>query len=211
MPESRLRTVFCISGCLFAIRRKIFDEIKDKIASRNWFGIEVKGGEDRYMTHQVLMAGYDTIVNTYAKCYTSAPNKLTKLFMQQLRWKRSGLMMYFWALARPVEHTKRFALPSLALLLFPPTLSLTVLGVYTSAIISGDIGFTLINKFVFTIMIFTCVSLASIIILYKYDSRQALTGVLFLPALMFWYVVMDQFFLPLLALLTLDEKGWSSR
>jgi hyaluronan synthase len=211
MPESHLKTVFCISGCLFAIRRHVFNEIKSKIADRNWFGIEVKGGEDRYMTHQVLMQGYDTFVNTKAKCYTTAPNTLKQLFMQQLRWKRSGLMMYFWALARPLEHTRRFSIPSLALLLFPPTLSLTVLGVYTSAIIAGDIGLALINKFVFTIMIFSCVSFFSIIILGKYDTRQKFMGFLFLPGLMFWYVIIDQFFLPLLAILTFDEKGWSSR
>ena len=95
--------------------------------------------------------------------------------------------------------------------MFPPTLSLTVLGVYTSAIISGDIGAALINKFMFTIMIFSCVSLISVLILNKYDHRQRFSGFLFLPALMFWYVIMDQFFLPLLALLTFDEKGWSSR
>jgi cellulose synthase/poly-beta-1,6-N-acetylglucosamine synthase-like glycosyltransferase len=211
MPESRLSTVFCISGCLFAIRRKVFNEIKQKIADRNWFGIEVKGGEDRYMTHQVLMHGYDTIVNTAAKCYTTAPSTLKQLFMQQLRWKRSGLMMYFWALRRPLLHTKRFNVASLALLFFPPTLSLTVLGVYISAIISGEIGFTLINKFMFTIMIFVCVALVSMVVINKYDHRQKFIGALFLPALMFWYVIIDQFFLPLLAILTFDEKGWSSR
>lgn len=211
MPESRLSTVFCISGCLFAIRRSVFGKIKQKIADRNWFGIEVKGGEDRYMTHQVLMQGYDTIVNTAAKCYTTAPSTLKQLFMQQLRWKRSGLMMYFWALRRPLEHTKRFNVGSLALLYFPPTLSLTVLGIYMSAILSGDIGLTLINKFMFTIMIFTFVALVSMFVINKYDHRQKFIGALFLPALTFWYVIIDQFFLPLLAILTFDEKGWSSR
>lgn len=211
MPESYLSTVFCISGCLFAIRRSTFNLIKDKIADRNWFGIEVKGGEDRYMTHQVLMAGFDTIVNTKAKCYTTAPSSLKQLFMQQLRWKRSGLMMFFWALSRPLEHTRRFSISSLSLLFLPPMLSMTVLAVYSTSIVSGDIGILAINKFLFTIMIFACVAFISMLVLNKYDKRQKFLGFLFLPALMFWYVVIDQFFLPLLALLTFDEKGWSSR
>ncbi len=211
MPETKLKTVFCISGCLFAVKRKVFEEIKDKIDSRNWFGLEIKGGEDRYMTHQVLMAGYGTIVNPKARCYTTAPSKLKQLFMQQLRWKRSGLMMFFWAITKPLIHTRRFSVPSLGLLLLPPILSLTVLVVYISALFTGSIGLMLVDKFLFTIMIFTCVSFFSVVILNKYDKKQKFAGVLFLPALMFWYVVIDQFFLPLLALLTFDEKGWSSR
>jgi hyaluronan synthase len=211
MPESYLKTVFCISGCLFAIRRSTFDMIKEKIATRNWFGIEVKGGEDRYMTHQVLMAGFDTIINTKAKCYTTAPGTLRQLFMQQLRWKRSGMMMFFWALSRPLMHTRRFSIASMALLFFPPMLSITVLAVYATAIISGDLGIMALNKFLYTILIFVCVSFISMVVINKYDRRQKFMGFLFLPALMFWYVVIDQFFLPLLALLTLDEKGWSSR
>jgi hyaluronan synthase len=211
MPESYLRTVFCISGCLFAVRRDVFDKIKQKIADRNWFGIEVKSGEDRYMTHQVLMAGYDTLINTEAKCYTTAPATLKQLFMQQLRWKRSGLMMFFWALSRPTEHTKRFSVPSLMLLLLPPLLSLTVLSVYTASILAGSVGLSLLAKFFFAIIILGIVASISIIILNKHDTRQAFSGFLFLPALMFWYIIIDQFFLPLLALLTLDEKGWSSR
>lgn len=209
MPEVKLRTVFCISGCLFAIKRKVFEIIKPKIESRNWFGLEIKGGEDRYMTHQVLMAGYDTVVNTEAKCYTTAPMSLRQLFMQQLRWKRSGLMMFFWAFARPLEHTRRFSAGSLSLLFLPPTLSLTVLMVYICSLAMGDISLLMIGKFMFTILVFSCVAFFSSLLLK--NQKQGITGLFFLPALMIWYVVIDQFFLPLLALLTLDEKGWSSR
>lgn len=209
MPEVNLKTVFCISGCLFAIKREVFDIIKPKIESRNWFGLEIKGGEDRYMTHQVLMAGYDTIVNTNAKCYTTAPLTLRQLFMQQLRWKRSGLMMFFWAAARPLEHTKRFSAASLCLLLLPPTLSLTVLSVYVCSLAMGDVSLLMLGKFMFTTMVFACVAFMSSLLLR--NEKQSISGLMFLPALMIWYVVIDQFFLPLLALLTLDEKGWSSR
>lgn len=214
LPEIKLRTVFCISGCLFAIKREVFNIIKPKIEERNWFGIEVKGGEDRYMTHQVLMSGYDTIVNTDARCYTTAPPSLKQLFMQQLRWKRSGLMMYFWAVRRPLEHINRFKTASLSLLLLPPTLSLTVLAMYITSLLTGVVSFLMFGKFIFTIMVFSCVAFLSSIILNYFSKglvKQSLGGFFFLPALMFWYVVIDQFFLPLLALLTLDEKGWSSR
>lgn len=214
MPEIKLRTVFCISGCLFAIKRKVFEIIRPKIEERNWFGIEVKGGEDRYMTHQVLMAGYDTIVNTDARCYTTAPPSLKQLFMQQLRWKRSGLMMFFWALRRPMQHVNRFNSASLSLLLLPPSLSLTVLAMYITSLLTGVVSFLMFGKFLFTIMVFSCVAFGSSIVLNYFSTgivKQDVTGFFFLPGLMFWYVVIDQFFLPLLAMLTLDEKGWSSR
>lgn len=211
MPESSLGTVFCISGCLFCIKRTLFDQIKGEIDKRNWFGLEIKGGEDRFMTHQVLLAGYDTIVNTNAKCYTTAPPTIKQLFMQQLRWKRSGLMMFFWALRRPGVHVKRFTSASLALLLMPPMLSLSVLIAYIGALISGDLGLALVDKFLFSIMVLSCIAFISTMILNITDDRQRFARVLFLPAFAFWYIVIDQLFLPFLALLTLDEKGWSSR
>ena len=79
IPENWTRSVGCISGCLFAIRRELLLRIEPKIRSRHWFGIPVNQGEDRFLTHQTLLHGYGTYVNNDALCWTTAPATLTRV------------------------------------------------------------------------------------------------------------------------------------
>lgn len=76
VPENWTRSIGCISGCLFAIRRELLLEIEPKIRSRHWFGIPVNQGEDRFLTHQTLLRGYGTYINNDALCWTTVPSKL---------------------------------------------------------------------------------------------------------------------------------------
>ena len=66
IPENWTRSICCISGCLFAIRRDLLLEIEPAIRARNWFGIPVNQGEDRFLTHQTLLRGYGTYINNDA-------------------------------------------------------------------------------------------------------------------------------------------------
>jgi len=90
IPENWTRSICCISGCLFAIRRELLLEIEPAIRSRNWFGIPVNQGEDRFLTHQTLLRGYGTYINNDALCWTTVPNTLPVLFKQQLRWRAAS-------------------------------------------------------------------------------------------------------------------------
>ena len=98
VPENWTRSVGCISGCLFAIRRELLLEIEPKIRSRHWFGIPVNQGEDRFLTHQTLLRGYGTYINNDALCWTTVPTTLPNLFKQQLRWRRSIVRDLFYTL-----------------------------------------------------------------------------------------------------------------
>ena len=98
IPENWTRSVCCISGCLFAIRRELLLEIEPAIRARNWFGIPVNQGEDRFLTHQTLLRGYGTYINNDALCWTTVPNTLSVLFKQQLRWRRSIVRDFFYTL-----------------------------------------------------------------------------------------------------------------
>lgn len=111
--------VFCISGCLFAVRRGIFEEVESEVRNRNWFGMKVRDGEDRYMTHAILMRGWKTILNPAAVCWTAAPSQLAQLFGQQVRWRRSGLRDLFWTLARLPEHVRIMGLRALFSAILP--------------------------------------------------------------------------------------------
>ena len=78
IPENWTRSVCCISGCLFAIRRDLLLN-RPAIRARHWFGIPVNQGEDRFLTHQTLLRGYGTYINTDALCWTTVPTKLSQL------------------------------------------------------------------------------------------------------------------------------------
>ena len=104
IPENMTRSVCCISGCLFAIRRTLLLELEPILRARHWFGIPVNQGEDRFLTHQALMRGYGTYINNDALCWTAVPTRLSVLFNQQLRWRSSILRDLFYTLRNLPKH-----------------------------------------------------------------------------------------------------------
>ena len=90
--ERSFRTVMCLSGCLTAYRRYVLLELEPILESRAICGVPIKYGEDRFLTRQIVKAGYQTVYTTAAYCETAAPRDLTAYFAQQLRWRRSNLV-----------------------------------------------------------------------------------------------------------------------
>jgi len=54
--------------------------------------VPIKYGEDRFLTRQIIKAGYKTTMTTEAMCFTKAAVDLRSYFNQQLRWKRSNIV-----------------------------------------------------------------------------------------------------------------------
>jgi cellulose synthase/poly-beta-1,6-N-acetylglucosamine synthase-like glycosyltransferase len=92
--ERAYETVMCLSGCLTAYRRSVLLELEPVLEDRNLLGVEIKYGEDRFLTHQIVKRGYRTRLTMAAKCFTKAPTTLRGYFNQQLRWKRSNIADY---------------------------------------------------------------------------------------------------------------------
>ncbi len=90
--ERGLRQVLCLSGCLTAYRRDVLMELEPILEDRNMFGIAIKYGEDRFLTHQIVNHGYRTVMTMDAMCFTKAATTLNGYFNQQLRWKRSNIV-----------------------------------------------------------------------------------------------------------------------
>jgi cellulose synthase/poly-beta-1,6-N-acetylglucosamine synthase-like glycosyltransferase len=90
--ERSMHSVMCLSGCLTAYRRHVLLELEPILEDRNVFGVSIKYGEDRFLTRQIVKAGYRTLLTMDAFCYTKAPTTLTGYFNQQLRWKRSNII-----------------------------------------------------------------------------------------------------------------------
>ncbi len=90
--ERGLDCCLCLSGCLTAYRRKVLIELEPILEDRNMFGIPIKYGEDRYLTHLIVKKGYRTRMTMDAMCFTKAQVTLRAYFNQQLRWKRSNIV-----------------------------------------------------------------------------------------------------------------------
>ncbi len=90
--ERALRQVMCLSGCLTAYRRHVLMQLEPILEDRNIAGIPIKYGEDRFLTRQIVKAGYRTVMTMDAMCFTKAPTDLRGYWNQQLRWKRSNIV-----------------------------------------------------------------------------------------------------------------------
>ncbi len=93
--ERTLSSVMCLSGCLTAYRRHVLIELEPILEARNILGVPIKYGEDRFLTRQIVKAGYQTCLELDAYCHTKAPPTLNGYFSQQLRWRRSNLVDFF--------------------------------------------------------------------------------------------------------------------
>ncbi len=107
--ENAYSTVLCLSGCLTAYRRRVLIELEPIVQNRHMFGVPIKYGEDRFLTRQIIKAGYATRLCPKAICFTNAPTTLSGYFSQQLRWRRSNLVDFLGSLS----HIWRLPLPVL--------------------------------------------------------------------------------------------------
>ncbi len=97
--EWGFKRMLCLSGCLTAYRRSVLLELEPVLAARALMGMPIKYGEDRYLTRQIVKAGYLTTITLAARCRTFVPRTLGAYFSQQLRWRRSNLVDYTGGLA----------------------------------------------------------------------------------------------------------------
>lgn len=97
--ERAFRTVLCLSGCLTAYRREVLLELEPILENRTLLGMPIKYGEDRFLTRQIIKAGYKTTMTMDAICHTEAPDELDVYLRQQLRWRRSTVVDYLGSLS----------------------------------------------------------------------------------------------------------------
>jgi cellulose synthase/poly-beta-1,6-N-acetylglucosamine synthase-like glycosyltransferase len=97
--EWGFRRVMCLSGCLTAYRRSVLIELEPILENRALLGMPIKYGEDRFLTRQIIKAGYLTTFTVAARCRTFVPGTLSGYFSQQLRWRRSNVIDYLGGLS----------------------------------------------------------------------------------------------------------------
>lgn len=206
VPENWTRSVGCISGCLFAIRRELLLLIEPKVRARHWFGIPVNQGEDRFLTHQTLLHGYGTYINTDALCWTTVPATLNELFKQQLRWRRSVIRDLFFTLRTLPQHIWTLHPNSVATLVLTPLGTVVgLLAVLT--MLSGD---PMAWAGPAPLVVYLGIAAALGWAIRRYSSREAVQNPLAFGAYVAWSLVSSLFITPL-ALCTMDSRDWGTR
>jgi len=196
-------SVMCLSGCLTAYRRHVLIELEPILEDRNVCGIPIKYGEDRFLTRQIVKAGYTTLMTTDAQCWTKAPTELTKYYNQQLRWKRSNIIDYFGG----IKHAWRLH----------PLVGLHYLSMFALLLVYPFVViFALMQNRFWEMALFHVAVLAALGLVYSLapttralPQHQRVHPLAFLPMAILLpaaYVVLTP-----LALLTLDSGSWETR
>ncbi len=199
--ERSFRSVLCLSGCLTAYRRHVLLELEPILEARNIAGIPIKYGEDRFLTRQIVKAGYETVYTTEAWCETAAPATLSGYFSQQLRWRRSNLvdmlcgLSHAWRL-HPVLTVHYVS--QLALLLSYPVI----------------IVHNLLNGQFWGVLLLHMLIMGAMGVIYRVDKRHLpadmrVSALSFLPMGLLMPITYA-LFTPL-ALFTLDSGSWETR
>lgn len=206
IPENWTRSVCCISGCLFAIRRELLLEIEPAIRSRNWFGIPVNQGEDRFLTHQTLLRGYGTYIDNDALCWTNVPSTLSVLFKQQLRWRRSIVRDFFFTLKKLPKHVWKLHPNTVLTLVLTPLGAVIGFLVVVTALSSDPLAWA------GPLPLVTALGIGAVLtwMIKKYSAREAITHPLAFGAYVAWTIVSSLFLTPL-ALCTMDSADWGTR
>src|SRR5580700_4869813 len=206
IPENYTRSVCCVAGCLFAIRRELLLQIEPLIRARNWFGIPVNQGEDRFLTHQTLLHGYGTYINNDALCWTTVPNTLSMLFKQQLRWRRSIVRDFFFTLKTLPQHVWTLHPNTVLTLVLTPLGAIVALLVVLTMMSGNPMQMAGPGPLIGYLAIAAILSL----VIRKYSAREAVNNPLAFGAYLAWTVV-SSLFLTTLALCTLVSRDWGTR
>jgi hyaluronan synthase len=204
--ENWTRSVTCVGGYLLAIRRDIFEQIEPKILARNWFGIEVVEGEDRFITHHALLLGYDTYINTNARCWTKAPEQYPQFFKQQYRWRKSGIRDLFMTYKLLWKHVGIMHPNGI----YSSTIAPLTLLTFTIAIFIAPLFNPLFFLHPMTIVIALAIGAILHSIISKQSPEQKVSNPLAFAFFGFWWII-NSFYLTILCLLTLDFSDWGSR
>jgi cellulose synthase/poly-beta-1,6-N-acetylglucosamine synthase-like glycosyltransferase len=206
MLETWSKSVTCISGCMFAIRRELMVSLDAAVMERSFLGIPVNDGEDRFLTHMVLLAGYGTIINTAAQCLTTVPNNFNTLFKQQIRWQRSGVRDFIVTLKNLRTHLTKVHPMALYSQLLPTCAAMAGVLMMILLLNTGIVSLAVAPIF---FLFYGALAAVFHIIICKRNPEQKITNPLSLLVFSVWIIAGR--FIQILAIFTLDSRDWGTR
>jgi cellulose synthase/poly-beta-1,6-N-acetylglucosamine synthase-like glycosyltransferase len=201
--ERSLGSVLCLSGCLTAYRRRVLLDLEPILEDRNVLGVPIKYGEDRFLTQQIVKAGYRTLLTLDAFCYTKAPPGLAGYFSQQLRWKRSNIIDFACGMGHAWRLHPLVAVHYVSMLVLLLVYPLVILGHLAAGDFLALVSFHL--ELLALLALVYCLSPST----RKLAPEHRVHPIWFLPMA----VLMPAAYLVLtpLGLFTLDSSSWETR
>jgi hyaluronan synthase len=206
MIDTWSKTVTCISGCMFAIRRELMVSLDAQVMSRSFLGIPVNDGEDRFLTHMVLLSGYGTIINTAAQCLTTVPNEFNVLFKQQIRWQRSGVRDFIVTLKNLRTHLTKVHPMALYSQMLPTCAALAGVTLTVMLLNTGIASLAIAPMF---FMFYGALAAIFHLIMCKRNPEQTIENPLCLVFFPVWIIAGR--LIQILAIFTLDSRDWGTR
>ena len=201
--ESTFDTVFCCSGCCSAYRRSAVMPILYNWLSESFLGLPVTWGDDRALTSWLMKSGEKTVFSGRALAYTIVPEKWRQLLTQQLRWKKSWIINFFF--------TSRFIFKKQPFVAFFYYLPLIFISFLTPIMTFRALIYAPITKGIMPfyhiagIMIVTAI----MVIYYRYlDKKNKYWPYLFLWSFFNLFVLS---FVIVWAAIRIQDRGWGTR
>lgn len=206
MIESATGSTGCIGGYFLVIKRHILAEVRPDLEARNWFGVKVRDGEDRYLTHQVLLKGYSTYTDMKIECTTFVPTTFKAYWGQQIRWRRSNMRDFFYTLPRIPSHVK--ALHPMGGFVYVLTPLVMFIGlIFVAMLFLGNPSVWLDPRMC---MMYIGSSFLILLILKTTHPKHQVENPIKLVVFGVWWVINNVFLTPY-ALLTFDSGDWGNR
>ena len=199
--EWAFQRMLCLSGCLTAYRRSVLLELEPVLEGRALFGVPIKYGEDRFLTRQIVKAGYSTTFTLAAHCRTYVPTTLAAYFSQQLRWRRSNVIDYIGGLS----HVWRLH-PLIAVNYFA---MFVILGGYPIAVLRALASGRFLPALIGHLLVLTLFGLYYRWRVRSWPPEQRVGVLAFLPQALVMPVTYG--LLTPLAVFTLDSASWETR
>jgi hyaluronan synthase len=111
--------VLCVSGPIGMYRIECLEKVIEKWVTQEFLGKRCTYGDDRHLTNQILISGYNVIYTPVAKAITETPSDICRFYRQQTRWSKSAYREFFWSLKAIPYHNILLSVDLLYLLLFP--------------------------------------------------------------------------------------------
>ncbi len=203
--------VQCLGGPLVAFRREIYLDIVPEVLNRNFFGEVIHNGEDRFITQCVLLRGWKTYVNLHARCWVGTPTSWGNFFKQQLRWRRSALGQFLYALITLPTYLRKAGFLTTVGSLVPIMTNVAWLLVIVWMVVAGNILPMLASLLVLKLLTAPVFVSGFNHISRNSDPSQVVKNPILSAMLMpIWFVISTVIVTPW-ALCTLDDGGWVTR
>jgi hyaluronan synthase len=168
--QSYNKCVLCVSGPIGIYKTSIIKLFLEDFITQKFMGKECTYGDDRHLTNNILIKGYQVLYTHLAWCRTDTPEEVTRFFDQQVRWCKSSYRELSWNVKAIPHHSIWMCI------------DLLYTAVYSFIVLSGFIyslfaGFKILCLYLFILVLMNTLKSLYAVILCDYNLFYMLYGI----------------------------------